>query len=268
MSEFLTTRFGDRVGFDHRGSGPALIFVAGAGPFRAIDPWTTATAEAAAELGISTLVYDRVGRGESQSAVVGRIGLDRELVAIEALIEIAGGSAVLCGHSSGCTISLAAARAGLPVDGLALWEAPIGGIAGGAGPWAAEVDRRIAAGDLEGALAHYMKDMPPEWLDELRASPMYEAAVEQVVSYGPDGESLAWAESAPLDEMVGDIDVPIRVYAGDRSFDDILAAADALIAAMPSSRFRRMPGADHMWESAPMAAELAAFVTACTAVPR
>ena len=268
MSEFITTRLGDRVDFDHRGSGPALIFVAGAGPFRAIDPWTTATAEAAADLGISTLVYDRVGRGESRSGVVGRIGLEHELVAIEALLEIAGGSAVLCGHSSGCTISLAAAHAGLPVIGLALWEAPIGAIAGGAGPWAEEVDRRIAAGDLEGALAHYMKDMPPEWLDELRASPMYEAAIEQVVSYGADGESLAWADSAPLDELLGELRVPVRVYAGEESFPDILAAADALTTAIPGATFQRMPGADHMWEPKPMAAELAAFVTACAGVRR
>ncbi|WP_448006018.1 alpha/beta fold hydrolase [Agromyces bauzanensis] len=266
MSEFITTRLGDRVAFDHRGSGPALLFVAGAGPFRAIDPWTTATAEAAAGLGISTLVYDRIGRGESPAT--GRIGLDRELAAVEALIDVMGGSAVLCGHSSGCTISLAAANTGLPVAGLALWEAPIGAIAGGAGAWAAEVDRRISAGDLEGALAHYMKDMPPEWLDELRASTMYEAAVAQVVSYGPDGESLAWVESAPLAEILGGIDVPVRVYAGEESFVDILSAAEALTAAIPGAGFRRMPGADHMWEPAPMAAELAAFVTACAAVPR
>ncbi|WP_448811093.1 alpha/beta fold hydrolase [Agromyces bauzanensis] len=264
MSEFVTTRLGDRVAYDHRGAGPALVFVAGAGPFRAIDPWTTATAEAAAALGVTTIVYDRVGRGESPAT--GRIGLDRELAAIEALIEVAGGTAVLCGHSSGCTISLAAADAGLPVAGLALWEAPIGAITGGAGPWAAEVERRIAAGDLEGALAHYMKDMPPEWLDGLRASPMYEAFVAQVVSYRPDGESLAWVESAPLAELLGGIAVPTRVYAGEDSFDAILAAADALTAAIPGATFRRMRGADHVWEPEAMAAELAAFVTACAAV--
>ncbi len=264
MSEFITTRLGDRVAFDHRGSGPALLFVAGAGPFRAIDPWTTATAEAAAGLGVSTLVHDRLGRGESPAT--GRIGLERELAAIEALIEVAGGNAVLCGHSSGCTISLAAANLGLPVAGLGLWEAPIGGIAGGAAAWAAEVDRLIAAGDLEGALAHYMKDMPPEWLEELRVSPMYEAAVAQVVSYVPDGESLAWVESAPLAEVLGGLEAPVRVYAGEQSFDDILSAAEALTAAIPGATFRRMPGADHIWEPESMAAELAAFVTECASV--
>ena len=65
MTEFTTTTTGDRVAYDRRGTGPALIFVAGAGPFRAIDPWTTETAERAAQQGITTLVFDRLGRGES-----------------------------------------------------------------------------------------------------------------------------------------------------------------------------------------------------------
>jgi pimeloyl-ACP methyl ester carboxylesterase len=266
MSEFITTRLGDRVAFDHRGSGPALVFVAGAGPHRAIDPWTTETAEAAAERGISTIVYDRLGRGESR--VSGRIDLARELAALETLIDLSGGSAVLCGHSSGCTISLAAAAAGLRVTGLVLWEAPIGNIAGGAGPWAAEVDRRIEAGDLEGALVHYMKDMPPEWLEGARTSPAYAEIVAQVVSYRPDGESLAWAESARLEEVLGGIRVPVKVMAGSVSFEGILAAADAITAAIPGATQQRMPGADHMWEPDPMAAELAAFVTASAALAR
>jgi hypothetical protein len=38
MTEFTTTTTGDQVAYDRRGAGPAPIFVAGAGPFRAIDP--------------------------------------------------------------------------------------------------------------------------------------------------------------------------------------------------------------------------------------
>lgn len=261
MSDFTTTRLGDRVAFDHRGSGPAVIFVAGAGPFRAIDPWTTETAEAAAEQGISTIVYDRLGRGESPAT--GRIGLDRELAALEALIDVAGGRAVLCGHSSGCTISLAAADRGLAVNGLALWEAPIGGTVGGVGPWVAEVERRIDAGDLEGALAHYMKDMPPEWLEEARHDPGYPDYVAQVVSYVADGESLVWAESSAFADAAAGIRVPVLAMVGEQTFDEIRTAADALAEAIPGAAVRVLPGADHTWEPLPMAAELTTFVTAC-----
>ena len=51
---------------------------------RAVDPWTTETAERAAAAGASrTVVYDRLGRGESPAE--GRIGLDRELAVLTGL---------------------------------------------------------------------------------------------------------------------------------------------------------------------------------------
>ncbi|MHC5794763.1 alpha/beta fold hydrolase [Lacisediminihabitans sp. FW035] len=128
-------------------------------------------------------------RGESR--VDGRIDLDRELAAIAALVDTAGEPVVLCGHSSGSSIALAAAAAGLPTVGLALWEAPIGPTGGGARAWAEEVDRLIDAGDLDGAQRYYMKDMPREFLEGIQGSPMWSALVAQVGSNRPDGESLA-----------------------------------------------------------------------------
>ncbi|MGW4928348.1 alpha/beta fold hydrolase [Agromyces sp. NPDC004153] len=262
MSEYVTTTFGDRVAYDRRGSGPALVFVAGAGPYRAIDPWTTETAELMAETGVQTVVYDRLGRGESMAE--GRIDLDRDLAALAALIEVVGGSAVLCGHSSGCSISLMAAVRGLPVTGLVLWEPPFGAVDGGAREWADEVERRIDSGDLEGALEHYMKDMPPEWLEGARQSPDYPLYVSQVVSYRADGASLAWVESAPLAELLGDLRMPVEVLLGEETFPELFDAAEAIVAAVPGARWRQVPGADHSWEPGAMARELTEFVTAAT----
>lgn len=263
MSEFVTTSVGDRVAYDRYGSGPAVLFVVGAGPYRAIDPGTTATAEAVARLGISAIVYDRLGRGESPAS--GRLDLDRELATIAALLEVAGGSAVLCGHSSGSSISLAAAASGLPVDGLLLWEAPIGPQDGEAREWADEVDRLIALGDLEAAQLHYMKDMPPEFLEGIQSSPMWAPLVEQVGSLVADGESLAWAESAPLAELCGSIGVPVEVLVGEETYPVMLEAVDRLTAAIPHATHRRMAGAQHMWDPEPMAAEVKRFVTAAAA---
>jgi pimeloyl-ACP methyl ester carboxylesterase len=263
MSEYVTTAAGDRVAYDRRGAGPALIFVAGAGPYRAIDPWTTETAELMAETGVQTIVYDRLGRGESEAE--GRIDLERDLAAIAALIEVAGGSAVLCGHSSGCSISLIAAARGLAVTGLVLWEPPFGVVDGGARNWADEVERRIDAGDLEGALEHYMKDMPPEWLEGARQSPDYPLFVSQVVSYLADGESLAWVESAPFDELLRDVRVPVDVLLGEETFPELFGSAEAIVAAVSAARWRQVPGADHTWVPESMAGELTAFVTAVSA---
>src|SRR5688572_7187162 len=209
MSEFVTTALGDRVAYDLRGDGPALVFVAGAGPWRAMDETTTRTAELLAEVGVKTVVYDRLGRGESR--VDGTITLERELAAVRALIDVAGGSAVLCGHSSGCSISLRAAVDGLSVDGLALWEAPLGPPNSGAREWADEVNRHLDAGDLRGALHEYMHDMPPEILEIVMNMP---AMVDQAESLRPDGESLAWAESAPHAELFAGIRVPVLAIVG------------------------------------------------------
>ena len=260
MSEFVTSATGDRIAYDRHGTGPALVFVAGAGPWRAIDPETTRTAELLAGLGVSAMEYDRVGRGES--AAEGVITLERELAAIEALIEVAGGSAVLCGHSSGCSISLRAAVAGLPVDGLALWEAPLAPPDSGGREWAYEVNRLIDAGENGGALDTYMRDMPPEILEIVRSIP---AMIDQAPSLRPDGESLAWAESAPHAELFGGIRVPVLAMVGEQTYDIMTPAAESIAASIPGATWKAMPGSEHGWEPESMATELAAFVHAAAA---
>lgn len=285
MTEFVTTTFGDLVAYDRyeaaagdggeAGAGrvpedralPTVVFVAGAGPYRAIDPITAPTAESLAAAGITAIVYDRIGRGESNEGGIGAqpVSLERELAAVEALIHVGGGSAVLCGHSSGCSISLAAATKGLPVAGLLLWEAPLGGITGGTREWADEISRRIARGDLEGALVHYMKDMPPEWLEGVRHSPLFPAMAAQVGSQMADAESLAWADSAPLGQLLGRIDVPVEAVYGEETQPIMVTAAEAIAAAVPDATAKRMPGANHSWQPESMAAELVRFVRAAAA---
>jgi pimeloyl-ACP methyl ester carboxylesterase len=52
--------------------------------------------------------------------------VEREIEDLAALIEAAGSSASLCGHSSGAGLVLHAAAHGLPVDLLVLHEPPYG----------------------------------------------------------------------------------------------------------------------------------------------
>ena len=260
MTDYVTSDLGDRIGFDRYGSGPALVFVAGAGPYRAWDPHTTATAQRAADLGLTTLVYDRLGRGDSR--VDGAITLDRELAAVAAVIEAASGTAALCGHSSGCAVALAAAASGLPVTALVLFEAPVGAIAGGAPDWAEEFRRRLTADERESALQWYMKDMPPEWFEGARQSPGFSGMLAQLDGHQPDAEALAWTESAPLAELLGGIRVPVEALVGEQAQPVMPAAAVAIASAIPGATHGTIAGAFHQWEVEPMAAELARFVTA------
>lgn len=257
MTEYVTTSRGDRVAYDKRGSGPALVFISGAGPHRAIDPVTTQTAEAMPD--VTTIVFDRLGRGESRAE--GLLDLDRELAALSALIEVGGGSAALCGHSSGCPIALRAAAAGLPVTGLALWEAPIAGDPADTGEGVAEFLRRLDAGQLEPALEQFMKDMPPEWLEGSRQSPDWPDILAQTVTLRADAESLAWAASAPHAELFSDIDVPVLAMAGTETFEEMVESSALIATAIPTARERRVPGAFHSWEPGPMAQTLTQFVS-------
>ncbi|GAA1738177.1 alpha/beta hydrolase [Isoptericola hypogeus] len=249
---------GDRVAYDLRGSGPAVVFVAGAGPSRATDPVTTETAERAAALGLTTVVYDRLGRGDSPAS--GRLDLGRELDALAAALDVAGGSAVLCGHSSGCAISLRAAAEGLPVAGLALFEAPLETSADETAAWAAEIERRMDAGDLEGATEHFMKDMPPEWLAGAKASPDWPAIAASVVSQRADAQALTWATRALEDGGLRDIDVPVLAMTGEQTFPGMPEAARRLAATVPDGAAETVAGAGHSWEPESMAARLARFV--------
>jgi pimeloyl-ACP methyl ester carboxylesterase len=212
--------------------------------------------------GITTLIFDRLGRGESPAE--GRLDLERELDAIQALLDIVEGSAVLCGHSSGCSISLRAAAAGLPINGLALWEAPLAGAAAYTQAWWDEVGRRIDAGDAEGALSHYMKDMPPEWLAEAKASSQWGEIAAGVVSLRADGQSLAWAVATLEDRGLGGIRMPVFAMYGTETFPEMPLAADRIVEAIPGAIEKAVPGSEHTWQPEPMAAELSAFVKSCS----
>ncbi|GGM16826.1 alpha/beta fold hydrolase [Promicromonospora citrea] len=255
MTDHTTTSRGDRVAYDlYGGTGPALVFVTGAGPDRADDPVTARTARLVADAGVTAVVHDRLGRGESPAD--GRLDLDRELAALAAVLETAGGPAVLVGHSSGCSLSLRAAQEGLPVTALALWEAPLGGPAATTRAWADEIERLLDAGDHENAMRHYMKDMPPEWLAGMEASPAWPELARTVAAYRADAQSLAWAQQA-LEDGTLDVAVPVLAMYGTETFPEMPVAAAAIAAAAPRGTTQEMPGAMHSWEPAPMAAVLA-----------
>ena len=261
MTDFVTSSRGDRVAYDGYGpvgEGPALVVVAGAGSLRG-EETTVATARLVAEQGVAVLVPDRLGRGES--AAEGRLDLDREVEALQAVVDAAGGRAVLCGHSSGCSISLYAAAQGVPVDGLVLWEAPVAGPAPDAKEWVDGLEQRIDAGELEAAQEWYMKDMPPEWLAGAKASPAWPAIYAGVVSLRADGESLRWATaqlgSGALRDQVA---VPVLSVYGTSTFPEMTAAAERIGAVLPQTEVREVPGAGHRWEPEGFAPVLADFV--------
>ncbi|QDZ15261.1 alpha/beta fold hydrolase [Humibacter ginsenosidimutans] len=256
-TQWVATPAGDRVAYDVRGDGPAVILVAGAGPYRGTDPNTPRTADLLAERGIRTLLYDRVGRGESVAD--GPFTLDRELAALSALIDVVGGHAVLWGQSSGGAIALRAAVDGLPVDGLALWETPLQQ-ADDAAAWAREFAARIDAGDLLGALEHYSRDVPPERLRALKESPRLPQILATVPSQRADAEALAWADEALESGSFERVAAPVLAMTGEVTRPAMAHSAAVIASAVQNGRAATVAGARHQWEPEAMAVAIAAFV--------
>jgi pimeloyl-ACP methyl ester carboxylesterase len=266
MTELATTTRGDRVAYDRygpAGGAPAAVLVAGAGSLRG-DEGVAATSRLVAAEGVTVLVPDRLGRGESVAG--GRLDLDRETEALRAVIQVADGPTVLVGHSSGCSISLYAAAQGLPVDGLVLWEAPVSAPARGTVDWVDGLERRIDDGELEAAQEWYMRDMPPEWLAGAKASPAWPAIYAGVVSLRADGQSLRWATGALESGALRDqVRVPVLAAYGTSTFPSMVEAAERLRAVLPQTEVREVPGAHHAWDPAGFAPVLAGFVRSCAA---
>lgn len=261
MTDYVTTPSGDRLASERHGpdGAPTVLFVAGAGVHRAVDPVTRPTADLLADRGVAAILYDRLGRGESPAD--GALGLDREIEALAALRAGSGDAPlVLCGHSSGSTIALAAAARGVEVAGLVLWETPLRPPESGVVAWAAEFGRLLDAGDPEAAQVLYMRDMPPEWLERARTSPGWPSVVAQARTLRADAESLAWAESAPHAELFAEIRVPVIAVVGEATQPVMTAAAAELAASLPDAESRVIAGANHAWEPGAMAELLSGFV--------
>ena len=117
----LSSPDGTTIAYDSHGEGPALILVDGALTVHS----SGSGAELAKLLAPHFTVYgfDRRGRGESGDTLP--YAVDREIDDIEALIDRAGGSAFLYGHSSGGPLAMRAAiRLGSKVSKIAMYEPP------------------------------------------------------------------------------------------------------------------------------------------------
>ncbi|HLZ58033.1 MAG TPA: alpha/beta hydrolase [Ktedonosporobacter sp.] len=109
----VTSQDGTTIAFDKVGSGPAVILVNGAGVSRASDPFMAQLAEL---LGKHFTVYNYDRRGRGDSGDTRPFAKEREIEDLRALIEDAGGNAMVFGISSGGVVSLdaAAVTPGIP----------------------------------------------------------------------------------------------------------------------------------------------------------
>jgi pimeloyl-ACP methyl ester carboxylesterase len=243
----VTSSDGTRIAFDKSGAGPALILVGGALSDR------KGVAELAQLLAPQFTVYsyDRRGRGDSTDNQP--YSVQREIEDLEALIDGAGGSALVYGKSSGASLSLrAAATLGKKIRKLALYEPPYNESEGAAkrlAGFTAKLDELLAAGRRAEAVTLFLQyvGMPADALAKLQASPAWAGMTALAPTLAYDNAVVGVGGAVPVD-MAARIKVPTLVMDGGASLGPMpfmRTTADKLGRTIPGAQRLVVEGQAH-----------------------
>jgi len=256
-----TSKDGTRIAYQTSGEGPALILVGGALSAR------TDAAPLAQLLASQFTVYsyDRRGRGDSTDTTP--YSVDREIEDIEALIDVAGGSAYVYGKSSGASLALEAAAAlGNRITKLALYEAPYSGAKGAAKEWrafTAKLDGLLAAGRREDAITEFMRFVgaPDEAIAKMKASPAWPRMVAMAPTLAYDNAVVGADRAVPVDKAA-QVKASTLVMDGGASAGPMpfmRASANKIAKAIPNARRQTIEGQAHDVSAEVLAPILLAF---------
>src|SRR5689334_11893835 len=175
IPSIVTSKDGTRIAYDKIGHGPAVILVAGALCSRSF--WSGPQLAKLLAPRFTVYNYDRRGRGDSGDTRP--YAVTREIEDIEALIDEAGGSASLYGHSSGAALAMEAVlRLGKKVNKLAMYEAPYDDDAETQPAWKQYLEQltEALAADRRGdAVALFMQYVgtPADQIEAMRHTPAW-----------------------------------------------------------------------------------------------
>ncbi|HSD23821.1 MAG TPA: alpha/beta hydrolase [Solirubrobacterales bacterium] len=249
VAEKTRSADGTPIAYERTGDGPPpLIIVGGA--------WNTRLSgtELAERLAghFAVYTYDRRGRGDSGDTQP--YAVEREIEDPQAIIEAAGGSAALFGHSSGGALALETTALGVTVSKLAVYEIPY--IVDDSRPPLADdyiehLEELVAAGRRREVVSYFMTEavgMPSEMAERMANSPMA-ASMEPVAhTIAYDGRVMLRGSmnGGPLpSEWRDSVTVPTLVMDGGNSSEWLHSAARALVGLLPDVRYRTLEGQDH-----------------------
>src|SRR5260370_6331012 len=229
ITSTVTSKDGTRIAYDKIGHGPAVILVAGALCSRF--SWGPALAKLLAP-GLTVYNYDRRGRGDSGDTRP--YALEREIEDIEAVIDEAGGSAYLYGHSSGAALALEAAlRLGNTVKKLAMYEAPYNDDAEAQRAWKQYIKQltEALAEDRRGdAVALFMElvGTPAAQIEAMRHSPAWPMFQAIAPTLPHDHSAILGEDASVPTERAAIVTAPTLVMNGGASYAFMYDTAQAL----------------------------------------
>ena len=263
MSTTVVSKDGTTIAYDKKGEGPALIFVDGAMNSRSFS-LAAPIAEMLAK-SFTVYTYDRRGRGESGDTQPWT--LDREIEDLDALITAAGGSAYVCGISSGAILALEATKKlGSKITKLAVYEAPMivdDSRAPLGKPLLDETKQLIAADRRDDAMKLFMRaiEVPPFMLFLMRLMPTWKSIRTIAHTLVYDLEiATPYQEGKPLPQgLWASATMPTWVGVGGKSSVWMTHAQKALADILPNANLHVLPGQTHVVQPGAIVPELLQF---------
>jgi pimeloyl-ACP methyl ester carboxylesterase len=237
----VTSADGTIIAYDRSGDGPVLIVSVGAFCTRqTFVPPTGLTQR------FTVVTYDRRGRGDSGDTAP--FAPEREYEDLAAVAAATGAEPpFVFGHSSGAAIALRAAAKGLPVAGIAAYEAPFTNDETpppSADP-AARIRELVAEDRERDAVIFWMTDvvhLPGQTAAGLKDAP-WVAALEPLARTLPYDIAVA-ADGVPADELAK-IAAPVMIIGGGNSPAWFQRSVAEQAAAVPGARQVTLNGYDH-----------------------
>jgi pimeloyl-ACP methyl ester carboxylesterase len=247
----VTSKDGTKIAFDKTGAGPAVILVNGATQYRAFDPTMAQIADMLSKH-FTVYNYDRRGRGDSGDTQP--FAKEREIEDLQALVEDAGGKAMVLGFSSGSALVLDTAEVTPGITKIALYEPPFivdDGRPPVASNYVAHLNQLVADGKRGDAVKYFMTQavgIPEEYLGGMDQDPSWETMLKIAHTIAYDGAFVAdlmQGKPLPTDRWVK-VTLPVLVADGGASDAWLHHAADALAKVLPHASRQTLEGQTHM----------------------
>ena len=260
--EKVISKDGTPIAVNRIGSGPALILVDGAMCSRGFGPMPALAKELASQF--TVYHYDRRGRGDS--GLGGAYDVHREIEDLGAVLEHAGGSAMVFGISSGAALAGEAVRQLRGIRKLALFEAPyvIDGTHEPLPPnFIAETKAFIASGDRGAAVKKFMPYVGTPSIAVLIMSllPMWKKLTGIAHTLSNDLEIIAphhQGKPFPAGKW-SMVTIPVLVMAGGKSPTYMQNSMKAWAEVFPNAVHKTLAGQTHMVKQDVLAPALIEF---------
>jgi pimeloyl-ACP methyl ester carboxylesterase len=243
----LKSKDGTTIAFDRQGSGPALIVVDGAMSTRSDGSKPELARRLAQRFTVYT--YDRRGRGDSGDTKP--YAVEREIEDIDSLIDEAGGSAFLYGHSSGGCLALDAAVAlGVKVKKLAMYEVPYNDDPEAQKRWGEYINNlteTLASGRRGDAVALFMAyvGMPAAQIEGMRHAPFWSGMEAVAPTLAHDHTAIMGKDGAIPTKRAARVRIPTLVMNGGNGAPFMLETARTLSRTIPAAKLSTLEGQTH-----------------------